>query len=474
MVGRKKEIAELLDLYEDKSAQLVAVYGRRRVGKTYLIDEVFKDKFVFKHSALSPEGEEGEVLALQLDKFYSSLLKFGLRKDEKKPTNWFEAFDLLEKLLQKNDNGSRQVVFIDEFPWLDTQKSYFVKAFESFWNSFGCARDNLLLIVCGSANSWIQNNLINNHGGLYGRVTYEIKLSPFTLGETEEFLKSKGLIWSRYEIATAYMIFGGIPYYLGYLKKGMSLSENVDNLFFKKGAPLSLEFGRLFQSCFEKADFVKEIAVLLGKKKIGYKRDEIAEKLKIGNGGHLTNALNSLIASDYVTKYIPFGAKSKIPYYRLSDPFCAFFLKFKYEKDMSENFWTSHFSSQEIAVWKGLAFENVCLNHIGQIKHALNIGGVGSKESSWYFDGENGHGQVDLVIQRNDNVINLCEIKFYLDDFVVDLDCFKKINSRTEAIRPYVSKKACVYSTLITTYGLRKNEYSSVFQNVVVLDDLFL
>ena len=212
----------------------------------------------------------------------------------------------------------------------------------------------------------------------------------------------------------------------------------------------------------------------LAKKKIGFKRGEIAEKLRIGDGGHLTKTLNSLIASDYVTKYIPFGVKSKVPYYRLSDPFCAFFLQFKYEKDASEDFWTSHLASQEVVAWKGFAFENVCLNHIPQIKHALNVGGVGSKESSWYFENENGHGQVDLVIQRNDNVVNLCEIKFYQDDFVVDLDCFKKISSRIEAIRPYISKKASIHSTLITTYGIHKNEYSSVFQNVVVLDDFFL
>ena len=231
------------------------------------------------------------------------------------------------------------------------------------------------------------------------------------------------------------------------------------------------EFG--FAPCFENADFVKRIVTLLAKKKIGFKRDEIAERLKIGNGGNLTKALNSLLASDYVSKYVPFGNKSKVPYYRLSDPFCAFFLRFKYEKETSEDFWMSHLNSQEVVAWKGIAFENVCLNHIEEIKRALNVGGVSSKESSWYFESEGGHGQVDLVIERNDNVVNLCEIKFYQDDFAVDLDCFKKINSRIEAIRPYISKKACVYSTLITTFGLHKNEYSSVFQNVVVLDDLF-
>lgn len=472
MIGREKEVNELLDLYNDSRAELVAVYGRRRVGKTFLINQTFKDKFTFKHTALSPDGDEDETIALQLESFYSSLVKYGLEKT-KKPSTWFEAFDLLEKLLIKKDNGSRQVVFFDELPWLDTTKSYFIKAFESFWNSFGCDRENLMLIVCGSANSWIQNNLINNHGGLYGRVTYEIKLSAFNLKETEGYLRSNGILLSRYDIATAYMIMGGIPYYLGYLKKGKSLPQNIDDIFFKKDGQLSLEFDRLFQSCFENPDFAKKLVILLNERKIGLTRNEIVEKLSIGDGGNLTKVLNSLISSDFVIKYIPFGTKSKISYYKLIDPFCIFYLKFKYEKSPSESYWSDNDTSSQLNSWKGLAFENVCFNHVSQIKDALRVGGVASKESPWYFKGTDNNGQVDLVIERNDNVVNLCEIKFYQYDFSVDLNYYKKLNLRIEAARPYVSKRTCIFNTLITTYGLHQNEYSNVFQNVITLDALF-
>lgn len=474
MIGREKETKELLDLYEGSKAELVAIYGRRRVGKTYLISQTFKNKFTFKHTAISPEDEENdaETLQIQLDSFYSSLTKFGLN-DTKKPKTWFEAFDLLEKLLIEKDNGSRQIVFFDEFPWLDTKKSHFIQAFESFWNSFGCDRENLMLIVCGSANSWIQNNLINNHRGLYGRVTYEIKLLSFNLKETEEYLISNGITLSRYDIATSYMILGGIPYYLGYIKKGLSLSQNIDNIFFAKNAQLSLEFDRLFRSCFENPEFSKKIIILLNEKKIGFTRKEIAEKLKISDGGNLTKYLNSLLSSDFIIKYTPFGTKSKTQYYKLIDPFCIFYLKFKHEKSCDEDFWSQNNTTQSISIWKGLAFENVCFNHIKQIKNALNIGGVSTSVSPWYFSSEESNGQVDLVLKRNDNVINLCEIKFYHDDFIVDLNYFKKLNSRIEAARPFVSKKSCIFNTLITTFGVFKNEYSNVFQNVITLNDLF-
>lgn len=474
MIGREKETKELLDLYEGSKAELVAIYGRRRVGKTYLINQTFKNKFTFKHTAISPEDEQNnaKTLQIQLDSFYSSLTKFGLN-DNKKPKTWFEAFDLLEKLLIEKDNGSRQLVFFDEFPWLDTKKSHFIQAFESFWNSFGCDRENLMLIVCGSANSWIQNNLINNHRGLYGRVTYEIKLLSFNLKETEEYLVSNGITLSRYDIATSYMILGGIPYYLGYIKKGLSLSQNIDNIFFAKNAQLSLEFDRLFRSCFENPEFSKKIIILLNEKKIGFTRKEIAEKLKISDGGNLTKYLNSLLSSDFIIKYTPFGTKSKAQYYKLIDPFCIFYLKFKYEKSSDEDFWSQNNTTQSINIWKGLAFENVCFNHVKQIKNALNIGGVSTSVSPWYFSNEESNGQVDLVLKRNDNVINLCEIKFYHDDFIVDLNYFKKLNSRIEAARPFVSKKSCIFNTLITTFGIFKNEYSNVFQNVITLNDLF-
>jgi len=250
MIGRKQEVDELRRLYERNRAELVAVYGRRRVGKTFLVDEVFSGKFTFRHAGLSPVGVEANgLLRAQLDHFYNSLILFGM--DEcKKPDSWLDAFLLLEKYLQRIDDGSRQLVFLDELPWLDTARSGFITAFEGFWNNWGCHRKNLMVIVCGSANSWILDKLINNHGGLYNRVTYEIKLSPFTLKECEELFNDNGVKFSRYDIVQSYMIFGGIPYYMGYMDGRLSLAQNVDKLFFAKGSKLQNEYDRLFDSVF--------------------------------------------------------------------------------------------------------------------------------------------------------------------------------------------------------------------------------
>ena len=253
MVGRKKEIQELNDLYSSGNAEFVAIYGRRRVGKTYLVDQTFEGRITFRHTGLSPienrKTDDG-LLRSQLRSFHESMLRQGLKADHC-PKDWIEAFFMLSMALQKIDDGSRQLIFLDELPWMDTPRSFFITALENFWNGWACHRPNFMLIVCGSANSWIMNKLVNNHGGLYGRLTYQIKLSPFTLGECEEYFKSRNIDLTRYDIVQSYMILGGIPYYMGYMKRQLSLAQNIDNMFFIKGAQLRDEYNRLFSSVFD-------------------------------------------------------------------------------------------------------------------------------------------------------------------------------------------------------------------------------
>ncbi|MCI5501962.1 MAG: ATP-binding protein [Lachnospiraceae bacterium] len=475
MVGRKKEVKELNRLYERKQAELIAIYGRRRVGKTYLVDETFAGRITFRHAGLSPADENSKgLLKLQLNHFYNSLKLHGMEKCDK-PSNWLDAFLLLEQFLQSRDDGSRQVVFLDELPWLDTPKSGFIRAFEAFWNTWGCHRKNLMVIVCGSANSWIQDKLINNHGGLYNRVTYEIKLSPFNLKECEEFYKSNNVNISRYDITQSYMIFGGIPYYMGYVNGEMSLAQNIDNIFFKKNAILREEYNRLFASVFVNPEAVKDIVQLLYTRNAGFTRREIIDKLGITDGGRLSRNLNALISSDFIIKYVPFGCGKREEHYKLIDPFCMFYLHFiNNQKKVNEKFWQQNTSSGVVAVWRGFAFENVCFNHIEQIKRSLGISGVISDNSAWSKRGDDNDGtQIDLIISRNDNVINMCEIKYYSGEFTVNKEYYKTILKRQALLAENVSPKAAIHSTLITTFGLTHNEYSGAFTNVIVLDDLF-
>lgn len=476
MIGRTREIKELNRLYNSNKAELVAIYGRRRIGKTYLVDQVFKNKIVFRHAGISP-SEDGEKNSLgrQLDHFYLSLQIQGMKKS-RKPKNWLEAFFLLEKYLQEVDDGSRQVVFIDELPWLDTPKSGFVPAFEAFWNTWGCHRDNLMVVVCGSANSWIVNTLINNHGGLYGRLTYEIKLYPFSLSECEEYLKDAGMNYSRYDIAQCYMILGGIPYYYSFFRPDYSVAQNIDMLFFSKQAKLNGEYRRLFKSVFKNSDYLMVITSYLATKRSGCSRKEILRDLKLKDGSVFKDAIDALIASDFVEKYIPFGKGGRETYYKLTDPFCLFYLHFINNKTgLDEHFWLKNLNSQPLNVWRGYAFENVCFNHIPQIKRALEIGGVSSKQSAWIKLGEDGQTgtQIDLIIERKDNVYNMCEIKFYNKSFTVNKSYYNKILERTDMLVEMIPSNATVQSTLITTAGLTQNEYSGAFVKVITLDELF-
>ena len=478
MIGRTKEINELNYLYDRNEAELVAIYGRRRVGKTYLVDEVFKDRITFRHAGLSPvemkEHPEIRPLKQQLQAFYYSLLYHGMKKSHC-PKDWLEAFYMLEVFLRDRDDGTRQLVFLDELPWMDTNSSGFITGSESFWNGWGCHRKNLMVVVCGSANSWILDKLINNHGGLYNRVTYEIKLEPFNLAECEKFLKECGVKLSRYDITQSYMIVGGIPYYMKYYEPGKSLAQNVDRLFFEKNSKLKNEYNRLFSSVFNNPERMKMLVEFLSQRSSGYTRKEIIENTDAKDGGILSENLEALIASDFIIKYVPFGIGKREEHYKLIDPFCIFYLKFVKDRNRIENgFWQQNVTSHSISAWRGFAFENVCFNHINQIKKALNILGVYSQQYAWIKrDSEEGT-QIDLIIERNDNIVNMCEIKFYSDEFVVKEDYDRLLRSRRSILAEKIKKKYVIHSTLISTYGIKNNEYRWSFDSVITLDDLFV
>lgn len=477
IIGREKEIRELNRLYDSSIPQFVAVYGRRRVGKTFLIDQTLKDHITFRHAGLSPVDyqQKKNFMKEQLKSFYFSLIRHGMKKSHC-PTSWLEAFFMLETYLQSIDDGSRQVVFLDELPWMDTPRSGFVTALESFWNGWGCHRDNFMLVVCGSATSWIMDNLVNNHGGLYGRLTCEMKLLPFSLRECEQFFQRNHVKLSRYDIVQSYMALGGIPYYLGYFESGMSLAQNIDNLFFVKGAKLSEEFDRLFASVFSRPEDMKKIVKLLSTRHSGYTMEDIATKTGLPTGGNLSNLLKALIASDFVLRYVPFGCSKREVHYKLIDPFCIFYLR--YIPDNASyvgSFWQQNQTSQSIISWRGFAFEEVCLLHINQIKQTIGILGVSSRQSSWAvkgIDGEEGT-QIDLIIERADHIVNLCEMKFYGENFSVDKAYYQKMSNREKILTEKISRKDIVHPILVTTYGLTYNEYSGIFQHVITLDDLF-
>lgn len=466
---------ELNRRFNSEDAQLVAVYGRRRVGKTYLINKAFKGRITFSHAGLSPlNNTKKGMLAAQLEHFYYSLKHYGM-EESKIPESWLEAFYMLEKLLERKDNGKKQVVFLDELPWMDTKRSGFITAFEAFWNSWGCSRDNLLVVVCGSATSWMLDNLIKNHGGLYGRVTCEIRVSPFSLKECSQFYKANHVKLSSYDIVQSYMILGGIPYYMGYFQEDLSLGQNIDRLFFNKNAALKDEYDKLFTAVFSNPSMMKRIVSCLYTRNAGFTRAELVERSGITDGGTLSKCLNALIASDFIVKYVPFGFGKREEHYKLVDPFCMFYLHFVADGNIKDPmFWEHSLSSQRVVSWRGFAFETVCFNHIDCIKEALGISGVLTTHSAWSKRSDDEEGQqIDMIISRNDNVTNMCEIKFYNSPFTVNKDYYLKLMQRENILTQALSPKEVVHNTLITTYGLVKNEYSGVFSKVITMEDLF-
>jgi len=475
IIGRKKEIEELLRLYKRDESQLVIVQGRRRVGKTFLVRETFKDQFAFYHTGLSPVELKGKTLVeAQLKSFGASLNDYG-DLNTARPKDWDEAFKRLRDIIIAKPKNERQIIFIDEMPWLDTPRSKFITAFEHFWNGWASGQDNVMLIACGSASGWLQDNIIDSPGGFYGRSCSNINLVPFTLREAEELLEYHDVKLNRYDISELYMAVGGIPYYLNFVIPGDSVAQTIDNLFFEKKAKLKDEFNRLFNSIFVEAETSKSVIRLLSSRHAGYSRDEISRRTGISVGKELSRLLRSLEAADFIELYQPFGNDKRHLCYRLIDPFCWFWIQQVEGKMREYHFWQNHQNQPELNTWRGIAFEEICLLHIYQIKCALGVGEVASNQSNWSIPGSDcidGH-QVDLIINRTDRIVNMCEMKFYGDDFEVSAEYAKTIRSRMNTLIGQVNKKSSVQPTLITSFGLKQGKNSGVFSKVVVLDDLF-
>ena len=470
MVGRQNELRLLDNALERKEAQFVAVYGRRRVGKTYLIRQKFNDRFAFWHTGLARTGLSG-----QLANFRDSLVKYGL-KDCPALVGWREAFLQLEKVIAAN-RARKCVVFIDEMPWMDTPRSGFVSALEHFWNGWACARSNLVLIVCGSSASWIVKKIFRDHGGIHNRVTDQIHLAPFTLGECESYVRERGLSFSRMDIGQLYVVFGGVPYYWSLLEKGKSVEQNVDSLVFAERGRLRNEFNDVFFSLFRNGESYRSVVRALSTVREGVTRDELLGKTGLPDCGKFTDCLDDLEQCGFVRKYTSFGKKKRDAQYQLIDNFSLFHLKFlEGESNPDEHFWSHSTLSATLNVWRGLAFERLCLQHVPQIKKALGISGVLTRVFSWrhvpddvYVNGA----QIDLLIERADRVVNICEMKYAKEPYVINKAYDLALRTKQGTFMQLTGNRFAPHLTMITTNGLVHNAYWNTIQSEVTLDDLF-
>jgi AAA+ ATPase superfamily predicted ATPase len=468
IIGREQEIALLNKKLGSRKSEFVAVYGRRRVGKTYLIRNVFADKFTFRLTGLAQATLED-----QLANFDMAMREQHPRIRRKAAGSWMEAFRQIRNVVEKSKK-KKKVIFIDELPWFDTARAEFVPALEHFWNSWASGRKDILLIVCGSAASWMINTLLNNKGGLHNRVTQKIKVEPFTLKECSEFLKHKKIALDHYQLVQLYMVLGGVPFYWDAIEKGLSAPQNINRLCFESNGLLISEFNNLYKSLFAKAERHEAIVAALAKKSKGLTRDEISTESKLANGGGLTRLLEELEESGFIRRYVPFGKKMRNSLYQLSDFFSLFHIKFiRGQKTYDKNHWLKMIDSPKHRAWSGYAFEQVCLAHVPQIKRALGISGVQTETSSWKSVFVKNGAQVDLVIDRRDGVINLCEMKFSISPFRIDKKYDAELRNKMGAFKNETKTRKSVFFTMITTFGLQSNTYSGNVQNELGMGVLF-
>lgn len=467
-IGRKQEIKMLQDIKDSGKAEFVAVYGRRRVGKTYLIQQFFDNKFAFSATGILEGTREEELFA-----FTSALIAVGYTGPQ--PKTWLEAFEGLKSVLERQPHKGRQVIYIDELPCFDTPKSGFVRALGHFWNTWAALRKDVILIVCGSATSWMIENIVNDHGGLHDRTTHTIYLRQFTLAETESYLQTKKIHWPRQMIVETYMMLGGVPYYLSLLNPQESLAQNIDRLYFHKNSELGQEYQRLYASLFKSPESYIRIVEILGKNKQGLTRGEIAEKLKISSSGTLSKQLENLEYCDIIRRYVTkIGGRLKTneAYYQLVDLFTLFHLTFS-KKLTTEDYWEQRLNTPVLNSWQGLAFEHVCMVHIRQVRHALGLDKIAVEYYSWRSSTAP-RAQVDMIIERADRLVNLCEIKYTQSEYTITSNEDLKVRNRTAAFVRETKTRNGILPTWITPFGLFHNEYSVSVQYQVTLDDLFV
>ncbi len=473
IIGRKREIELIEQCLNSNKPEFIAIYGRRRIGKTYLVKQLLGDEFSFYMTGIY------QCSKMEMLTYFSEQLSLYTGRKQAKPKDWFEAFSKLRSYLMSIlEEKGQLIIFIDELPWFDTPKSNFIRALDLFWNGWASDQPKIKLIVCGSATTWMTDKLLGDKGGLHNRVTRKIYLAPFDLHETELFLQAKGIVWTRHQIAECYMIMGGTPFYLNMVDKQYSLPQNIDMLFFAEGAELSDEYDFLFRSLFQDSVLYRRIVELLAKRKVGMTREEIMKSLRLTSGGKLTEAFNNLISCDFIRKYSMFGNISNGAMYQLTDLYTLFYLHYvKGNGENDEHLWSNMIDSPSHRAWSGYAFEQLCLHHISQIKKKLGINGVQTNAYSWQQKASKAKGidgaQIDLVLDRRDQIVNLCEMKYSLNAYDITPAYLQKLIERREAFRKATSTKKALHITFVTASGVKMNAQAGMIQSMVELDDLF-
>lgn len=484
LIAREEEVRILKKLHASDKAEFLALYGRRRVGKTYLIRNFFENKkdVVFFNVTGSKNGSMFEQLAHFTDQI-SKVFYDGVNLQPQK--NWDETFKSLTVILEKQPKDKKIILFFDELPWMATKRSRLLEALDYYWNQFWSNDKRIKLILCGSSASWIINKIINNKGGLHNRVTRQIHLEPFNLTQTKLFLDTIGIKLNHRQVLLLFMVMGGVPYYLSQVEKGLSAAQVIERLAFSKKSFLLNEFDNLFSSLFEDSDIYVKIIRLLAKHPYGIGERTLLEKIgKHAIGGTGSKKLEELEQTGFIMSFKPLFHKKKGFYYRLTDEYTLFYLKWiepikgsLQKESLDYNNWQAMQNTSEWCSWLGYAFETVCYKHIAKIKKSLGLT-VMSFASSWRYvpkkGSKNKGAQIDLLFDREDDSITICEIKYNDKPFVITKDYAEILQRKMRVLKEQTRTKKHLFMALITTNGLKRNSYADdLVSGVIVLDDFF-
>ena len=478
IIGRENEKELLGRIYRSRKSEFVAIYGRRRVGKSYLVSEFFREKILFSAVGTYIKDDDKDYESyrkLQLSHFYDSLILAGLDQKKPAPTNWREAFLLLRVLLSGKKNR-RKVLFIDELPWLaGPQSSELISELGYFWNSWADSQRNIVLIVCGSATSWMLDNVIRDYGGLHGRLTEKIKLLPFTLAECEQFYKSEGFHMSRYEIALSYMAFGGVPFYMGKLRNDLSLTDNIDRLFFAD-VNIHQEFKDVYAGLYSSREKYVEIVKALGSRFYGMTQTEMIDATGLKSGGTFSKLLDNLYESGIIRKYPRYGKDRVETVYQLTDYFSLFYLRFIDGIQNKSGMWHTINRTGKFYSWAGETFELLCVSHLNQLKEALHIYSV-DNSFCWSGKTQDGAGaQIDLILVNDASRTDyLCEMKFSESIFSINSEYNQNIRKKIMAFSesPQHNRTHSIQVAIVASFGISTGANSDVVNHTVTLDSLF-
>jgi uncharacterized protein len=473
LIGRIKEKEVLNALLSEGEPVFLALYGRRRVGKTHLIRSFYSEQIAFDFSG----AREGSKQA-QIRNFYKRLLFYATESsDISIPESWSDAFHLLAAYLEKLSRDRKHVVFLDEMPWMDTPRSEFIPALEFFWNQHISRMPHIILIGCGSATSWIRKNLLYARGGLYNRVTHRMKLRPFNLHDTEQYLMARGVELPRYQILELYMAMGGIPYYLNSAVRGKSATQIIEDVCFDAEGFLVNEYEYLYYSLFKNADNHIALIEMLGARPQGVPRTDLKNESGLAEAT-LSRTLDELEECDFITRFYPINQKKKQAVYKLTDLYSLFYIKFiRPNKNEVASTWEQLRQQSAYISWSGYAFENICMQHVDQIKTSLGIRGVFTTHSSWRYKGDDdaAAAQIDMIIDRADQVMHLCEAKFTKENYQMTREEAARLRLRKSTFKYATGTKKAVFTLLLTTYPAMRNlHYKDMIEHEVTMEDLFV